>query len=135
MKPRSRVLATAGCAVLCATALAQTAVNVRVLSPQEHFFARFERLSDAQLKAYFLRCSRDASERLLALDEGALCSAAGDALKNRSFASDFRALLEWWRVHRDDPVAGRAETHGPSAALPIHSPASGSGSYAGASHE
>jgi len=117
MKPQSRVLATAGCAVLCATALAQTAADIRVLSPQQQFLARFERLSDAQLKEYFLRCSRDATERLLALDEGALCSAAQDALKNRSFGGDFGALLAWWRVHRDDP------------------PPSGSGSYAGAPHE
>lgn len=128
MKPRSRVLATAGCVVLCATAFAQTPADVRKLSPQEQFHARFESLSDAQLKEYFLRCSRDAQERLLAQDEGALCSAAQDALKNRSFAGDFGALLAWWRVHRDDPVAGRAETHQPSAASPFHSPASGSGS-------
>jgi hypothetical protein len=37
-------------------------------------------------------------------DEGALCSAAQDALKNRSFG-DFGALLAWWRVHQDDRPA------------------------------
>ena len=135
MKTRSGVWAAAGCAVLCATALAQTGADVRVLSPQQELLARFERFSDAQLKEYFLLCSRDASERLLALDEGALCSAAQDALKNRSFAGDFGALLAWWRVHRDDPVAGRARTHHCTTASPIDLPASGSGSCAGAFHE
>ena len=131
MKTRSRVWAAAGCALLCATALAQTADDVRVLSPQQPFLAPFERLSDAQLKEYFLRCSRDATERLLALDEGALCSAAQDALKDRSFAGDFSALLTWWRVHRDDPVPGGSKTHHRAA----DPPASGSGSYMGAFRE
>ena len=127
MKRRSTVLIPLGCAVLCATALAQTAAVIRVPTLQDRSLARFDRLSEAQLKAYFLQCSHEATERMLALDEGALCSAAQDALKNRSFAGDFGALLAWWRVHRDDPVASGDEC--PAAPLPVppNAPASGSG--------
>ena len=66
--------------------------------------ARYEQMPEGHLKLLFLRCSREASRRMLSLDEGALCSAAQDVLKKRSFGGDFNALLSWWRLHRDDPM-------------------------------
>ncbi len=99
-----RRLSMAACSMLVsATVLAQVA-EVHPLSPRDPVSARFERLSDAQLKALFLRCSREATQRLLGLAEGALCSSAGDVLKERIFGGDFNALLAWWRTRRDDPT-------------------------------
>ncbi len=147
MNLRPTVLAIAGCAMLCATVLAQTTADGPAPGAHEQFIARFERLSDAQLKAYFLRCSRDATRRMLGLNEGALCSAAQDALKKSSFAGNFDALLAWWRVHRDDPVdeergggkrpveaprPGLEETQQRTSALSTLAPA-GSASHSGGS--
>lgn len=109
--------ACAACALLCSTGLAQTPPNAGVLGMHEQILARFERLPEHRLKALFLRCSRDATQRLLGLDEGALCSMAQDTLKKRTFGGSFEALLEWWRVHRDDPDdAGHGASNAPTEA-------------------
>jgi len=66
--------------------------------------ARFERMAERDLKLFYLRCSRDSSQRRLDFGEAAGCSAGSEVLKQRSFGGDFDALLAWWRIHRDDPI-------------------------------
>jgi hypothetical protein len=61
-------------------------------------------MPEASLKVYFLRCSREATRRMMGLDGGAMCAVAQDVLKARAFGGDFDALLAWWRTHRNDPV-------------------------------
>ena len=64
----------------------------------------FDHMPEASLKAFFIRCSREATRRMISLDEGAMCAVAQDVLKARSFGGKFDALLAWWRNHRDDLV-------------------------------
>lgn len=94
----------AACALVSAAALGQTLTGASAWSDRERLFAHFERATEGHLKALYLRCARDSSERLLSFDEAARCSIAGEALKARSFGGDFNALLAWWLQHRDDPL-------------------------------
>lgn len=69
--------------------------------------ARFEQLPSACLETLFLRCSREAGERMLDLGDAAICSYGYEALLKRRFGGDFNAMLAWWRAHREDPIAGQ----------------------------
>jgi hypothetical protein len=61
-------------------------------------------LPEGCLKTLFLRCSRDAGERLLDNGDAALCSIGHEGLLRHGFDGNFDALLTWWRAHRDDPI-------------------------------
>jgi len=76
---------------------AQDAVMLGSLGSRQQISVALEQLSDAQLKQLFLRCDRDASQRLLGLDEAIPCGMALDSLLRRGFGGDFDALLAWWR--------------------------------------
>lgn len=89
--------------LFCGAALAQPAPELTAFAQRDQVVARIERLSELQLKAVVLRCSRESSERLMGFGEAVPCIVAWDALKARSFGGDFNALLAWWRTHRDDP--------------------------------
>jgi hypothetical protein len=93
------------CALLSSAGLAQTTAEPAAWS-QLH--ARLERMSERDLKAMYLRCSRDSSQRMLGFGEAARCSIGHEVLKKRSFGGDFNALLAWWRTHRDDPLEERS---------------------------
>ena len=74
--------------------------------------ARFEHVAEADLKSQYLSCARVSSQRMLGMDEAAVCSIVAEVLKKRSFGGDFDALLAWWRLHRDEPVAAEAGGRG-----------------------
>ena len=90
------------CALVCGAALGQTPAVSTMARDHQRLFAHFEVVDASQLKAVYLRCARDSSQRLLDFDEAARCSIAGEVLKARLFGGDFNALLAWWRQHRDD---------------------------------
>ena len=52
------------------------------------------------LKAAFLRCEQDATERLLGIDDAASCSAVFERLLKVGFGGDFKRLLAWWHAKR-----------------------------------
>ena len=75
--------------------------------------AQLEQASDADLKLFYLRCSR--SDRFaLGMGGVAVCSIGYELLLQRTFAGDFYALLDWSRRH---PVTGyekmQLEARGP----------------------
>lgn len=104
------------CVVLAAPAGAD---GLSVWRERDQLRAHAERLPERDLERWFLRCSREASERLMGFDEAALCSIGFEALKQRKFGGDFEAMLAWWRLHRHDPPdvlarpAGEAARKGP----------------------
>jgi len=92
------------CALVSAPALGQTPSGASTWSDRDRLFAHFELVEEINLKAVYLRCSRESSQRLLGFDEAARCSIAGEVLKVRGFGGDFGALLAWWLKHRDDRI-------------------------------
>ena len=92
------------CALVCGAALGQTPAVSTMASDRERLFAHFEVVDASQLKAMYLRCARDSSQRLLGFDEATRCTIAGEVLKARLFGGDFKVLLGWWRLHRDDRI-------------------------------
>ena len=62
-----------------------------------YFNAVLERLSETDLKEFYLRCSREAIRGRMGAGEIALCSQGYELLLKRSFGGDFFALLEWRR--------------------------------------
>ena len=66
---------------------------------------QLDQLTDGQLKAFALQCDRQATQRVLAFDEAALCSMGWEKLKTRVFSGDADALLGWWRGQRDNAVS------------------------------
>ena len=90
----------AACAMLAAPA---GAGDLSAWRGGDRVRAHLERVPEQELERLFLRCSRESSERLMGLDEAALCSIGFEALKKRKFGGDFNAMLAWWRLHRDQP--------------------------------
>jgi hypothetical protein len=86
-------------AVLLSPALAfgepieEPAGTSRGIDPVYHI----ERLSEADLKRFYLRCSRAALRGRMSTGEIALCSTGYERLLQVSFRGDFMALLEWRR--------------------------------------
>lgn len=88
---------------LIGTAFAQDTTHaISLLGAREQLLATFDKMPETQLKALFLDCSRQSSERLLAVDEAVPCAMAWDALLRRGFNGDIDALLTWWRANRSD---------------------------------
>jgi hypothetical protein len=77
---------------------------IAILGEREHLLAALDAMPDAPLRARFLRCARDSSERLLDFGEAVPCAMTWDALLKRGFNGEVHALLAWWRAHRDDAV-------------------------------
>jgi hypothetical protein len=63
----------------------------------EYTFDAIERLSEDDLKEFYLRCTRAAMRERLGSGEIALCSTGYERLKKSAFRGDFRALVEWRR--------------------------------------
>lgn len=79
--------------------------GIRTFGDRARTLVRFEQLPRQCHQALFLRCSRDAGERLLGPGDAAGCSIAYEALLRHEFGGDFNALLAWWRIHRNGPIA------------------------------
>src|SRR5688572_25057234 len=72
----------------------------------EYSLNAIQRLSEDELKEFYVRCSRAAVRGRLGHGEIALCSTAYERLLKEIFRGDFRALLEWRRSLRRPPPAG-----------------------------
>jgi hypothetical protein len=70
----------------------------------------FERLSEHEVKAFYLRCSHEVAERTLAGGEVMICSISYDVLLKKHFYGNFDSLLSWSRAQ-----------HGASRPLPMGS--------------
>jgi hypothetical protein len=70
------------------------------LGQRDRLITAFEQLPMARLEGVFMACDQASSARLMAMDEGALCAMAWDALLRRRFEGDVEALLAWWRAER-----------------------------------
>lgn len=68
---------------------------------RDPIMVRLEGLSDANLKLFYLHCSR-AAKRSLGTGGVAVCSVGYELLLQRTFGGDFNALLAWSRRHPDD---------------------------------
>lgn len=75
-----------------------------IVAGESRFVAQLERLPELDLKSFYLRCSRAASQSLLGSGEAALCSLGYEILLKRTFGGDFFALLAWSRLHPDDTL-------------------------------
>jgi hypothetical protein len=75
------------------------------LGQRDVLIAAFDRLPLSRLEAYFMACDRAASDRLMAMDEGARCAMAWDTLLRRRFDGNVTALLAWWRAEKGRRVA------------------------------
>ena len=103
-----RLHTSAACVLAAAAgiAAAQDATPVVAMpGSRERLLAAFDAIADGPLRAMFLQCARDSSERMLGLDEAVPCAMAWDALLKRGFNGDIDALLAWWRAHRNDVAA------------------------------
>ncbi len=60
----------------------------------------FQRLAEPDLKALYLACVRESSERRLSMEEAAHCSNAADVLKVRAFGGDLDAMIGWLRLQQ-----------------------------------
>ena len=67
--------------------------------------AQIAALPEADLKKFYLNCSREAVRGRIATGEIQLCSVGYEQLLQRSFGGDFRAFLAWRRdaVRRPAP--------------------------------
>jgi hypothetical protein len=101
------------CALVCGAALGQTPAVSTMASDRERLLAHFEIVDASRLKAVYLRCARESSQRLLDFDEATRCVIAGDVLNARLFGGDFNALLGWWRLHRDGRIEESALSTAP----------------------
>lgn len=95
--------------MMSAPAFAQRMPDVSRASDSQALLARFENVTEADLKTQYLLCSRVSSQRLLTMGEAVVCSMVGEVLKVRSFGGDFDALIAWWRLHRDEALAAAAD--------------------------
>ncbi|MGH8637485.1 MAG: hypothetical protein ACREUX_14865 [Burkholderiales bacterium] len=62
--------------------------------------ARFEQLSEREMKLFYTRCSREGISRRLDGGEAMACSIGYDVLLRKHFAGDFERLLAWSRSRR-----------------------------------
>lgn len=74
--------------------------------PADPAIAHLARLPEPCLKQLYIRCSREASQRLLDFGTAAYCSTVYETLLKGSFGGDFQAFLAWSRQHPDDAPIG-----------------------------
>ena len=61
---------------------------------------RLERMSEAEMKRFYSRCSDEGLERHLDTGEAMACSIGYEILLQKHFAGDFARLLAWSRAQR-----------------------------------
>lgn len=105
----SLVIAAASGALLVSGLPAQVPdPEVKERARQDSTKARLERLSDSDLKSFYLECSRT-GRRSLGMGGVAECSVGYELLLQRTFDGDFYALLAWSRRQRADGAKRRFE--------------------------
>jgi len=110
----SLVIAAATGAMLVSGLPAQTPdPEMEKHARQDRTKARLERLSDSDLKSFYLECSRT-GRRSLGMGGVAECSVGYELLLQRTFEGDFYALLAWSRRQRADDAKGRFEDREPT---------------------
>src|SRR5688500_3282634 len=97
-----RALVPLLCTSLAMAAVAADAVpeKRRPPVPVERFaesFADVEQLTDAELKRFYLECSRAAVRGRITSGDVQVCSVGYERLLQKSFGGDFRAFLDWRR--------------------------------------
>lgn len=65
--------------------------------PVSRVLARIEQMSEADLKAFYLQCSREAVHGRLSTSDIAFCSVGYERLLKWTFRGNFVELLEWRR--------------------------------------
>jgi hypothetical protein len=80
---------------LSAPALAQAHLSGQAPDRQTGAIAAVQRLSESDLKAFYVQCSSAAMRRGLGGGDIALCSVGYELLLKRAFRGDFLALLMW----------------------------------------
>jgi len=63
--------------------------------------AAYESLPPDCLKQIYLACALEANQAMLDFGRAMVCSLGHEALLRQHFKGDFRALMGWWRAHRD----------------------------------
>jgi hypothetical protein len=76
------------------TGVARDATLALALDPMR---TRLERLSEREMKAFYVRCSQDGMAGRLDGGEAMACSIGYDVLLKKHFAGDFERLLKWSR--------------------------------------
>jgi len=61
-----------------------------------------ERLSESELKQFYLQCCREAAGRGLDTGETMACSIGYDVLLKNHFGGDFHLLLAWSRAQQQE---------------------------------
>ncbi|HET6265218.1 MAG TPA: hypothetical protein VFD95_10185 [Usitatibacter sp.] len=74
-------------------------------SPAARAVAEIHRLSEAELKEFYLRCARESVRGSLSSGEIAFCSIGYERLLKQTFRGDFVAFLEWRRAQRREQPA------------------------------
>jgi hypothetical protein len=59
-----------------------------------------ERLSEGEIKSFYVRCSQEAVERRLDGAEATMCSVGYDVLLKKHFSGNFDLLLAWSRAQQ-----------------------------------
>lgn len=96
---------------------------VDAVAVESRLVAQLERLPEQDLKSFYLRCSRAASQHALGSGEIALCSQGYEILLKRIFGGDFFALLAWSQLHSDDTLK-TAFRDGTAPSIAVLAPAS-----------
>lgn len=78
------------------------ATAVEVAASTDSLHTRLERLSEAEVKQFYLGCSGAAMRGRLGGGETAACSVGYEVLLRRHFGGDFHALLAWSRSQPHD---------------------------------
>ena len=99
---RSRMLAWLAAAMSClSTATAQTLEQIDFSAQRSQVVAQVESVPDIELRWRHLRCLHVASVRGLTMGETTVCAIVADALRERVFAGDHRAMTTWAESQRD----------------------------------
>jgi hypothetical protein len=86
---------------LCATAAAQTLEQIDFAAQRAQVIALLDSVPDIELRQRHLRCMHVSSVRGLTIGETTVCALVADALRERAFAGDHRAMTRWAESQRD----------------------------------
>jgi hypothetical protein len=102
---------------------AGTVVNpvASVQAPTDSARSHLHAMSSDDVKALYLQCSGEATQRRLGSGEVAFCSIVYDVLLKRHFGGSFEALLAWSRQAPEEARRGGppAQASGPASATKI----------------
>ena len=86
-------------------AAAQTLELVDFSAQRAQVIAQLERVPEIELQQRHLRCMHVSSVRNLTIGETTICALVSDALRERAFAGDHRAMAAWAASQRDPHLA------------------------------